>query len=38
MDEVVDEVGSHTSVTLQPSIDIKRERERERERKQHKLH
>jgi hypothetical protein len=33
MDEVVDEVGSHPSVTLQPSIYIERERERERERK-----
>jgi hypothetical protein len=30
MDEVVDEVGSHPSVTLQPSIYIERERERER--------
>ncbi len=28
MDEVVDEVGSHPSVTLQPSIYIERERER----------
>jgi hypothetical protein len=34
MDEVVDEVGSHHRVTLQPSIYI----ERERERKQYILH
>ncbi len=37
MDEVLDEVGSHPSVPLQPSLYIERERERERE-KQHKLH
>jgi hypothetical protein len=28
MDEVVDEVGSHPSVALQPSIYIKRERKK----------
>jgi len=37
MDEVMDEVGSHPSVPLQPSIYIERERERKKKNKT-KLH